>query len=136
MVLVPKKDGSICICVDYRKLNSKANFNEYLMPPVEEIFESIGGAKVISTLDLVKGYWENPLEATSREKTAFAIPFGLYEFDVMLIDLHNAPATFQQMINHLLRGCSPFARTCIDNIVIFSQSWEDHLLHLPRCSNL
>lgn len=79
IVLVPKKDGSICFCVDYRKLNSKATFDAYPMPRVGEMFESIGAAKVITTLDLAKGYWQIPMDASFMEKTAFATPFGLYE---------------------------------------------------------
>lgn len=53
------------------------------MPRVEEIFESIGPAKVISTLDLAKGYWQIPMAPGLKEKTAFTTPFGLYEFEVM-----------------------------------------------------
>ena len=130
IVLVPKKDGGVRFCVDYRKLNAKASFDAYPMPRVEEMFESIGAAKVISTLDLAKGYWQIPMSRSSREKTAFATPFGLFEFEVMPFGLHNAPATFQRLMNHILRDCQSFARAYIDDIVIFSQSWEEHLGHL------
>jgi len=58
------------------------------------MFESVGMAKFISTFDLARGYWQIPMEASSREKVAFATPFGLYEFEVMPFGLHNAPATF------------------------------------------
>ena len=132
IVLVPKKDGKVRFCVDYRKLNSKANFDAYPMPRVEEMFESIGAAKVISTLDLAKGYWQIPMSPSSREKTAFATPFGLFEFDVMPFGLHNAPATFQRLMNHILLDCQSFARAYIDDIVIFSQSWEEHVRHLSE----
>ena len=112
---------------------SKANFDTYPMPRVEEMFESIGAAKVISTLDLAKGYWQIPMSPSSREKTAFATPFGLFEFDVMPFGLHNAPATFQRLMNHILRDCQSFARAYyIDDIVIFSQSWEEHVRHLSE----
>jgi len=64
------------------------------MLQVEEMFESVGTAKFISTLNLAQGYWQISMEASSREKAAFATPFGLYEFEVMPFGLHNAPATF------------------------------------------
>ena len=68
----------------------------------------------------------------SREKTAFATPFGLFEFEVMPFGLHNAPATFQRMINHVLKDCQKFARAYIDDIVIFSDSWEEHMGHMQE----
>jgi len=94
------------------------------------MFESIGAAKFITTLDLARGYWQIPMEMSSREKTAFATPFGLFEFVVMPFGLHSAPATFQRMINQVLGDCQPFAKAYIDDIVIFSQTWTEHLDHL------
>lgn len=131
-VLVPKKGGGIRLCVDYRRLNAKTNFDAYPMPRLEEMFESIGSAKVITTLDLAKGYWQIPLETSAKEKTAFITPFGLFEFEVMPFGLHSAPATFQQLMNHVLRDCRDFARSYLDDIAIFSASWEEHLVHLER----
>ena len=125
IVLVTKKDGDVRFCVDYRKLNQVARFDAYPMPRIEELIDTIGPAEVISTLDLAKGYWQIPMGEESREKTAFTTPFGLYEFEVMPFGLHSAPATFQRMINHVLQECRPFARTYIDDIVIFSKSWEE-----------
>jgi len=104
ITLVPKKDGGVRFSIGYRKLNAKVSFDAYPMPRVEEMFESIGAAKVISTLDLAKGYWQIPMSRSSREKTAFATPFGLFEFEVMPFGLHNAPATFQRLMNHILHN--------------------------------
>ena len=72
------------------------------------------------------------MDEESKDKTAFTTPFGLYELEVMQFGLHSAPATFQRMINHTLRDCWQFARAYIDDIVIFSQSWEEHLTHLRK----
>ena len=130
IVLVTKKDGSIRFCVDYRKLNQVAKFDAYPMPRIEELIDTIGPAEVITTLDLAKGYWQIPMDEESKDKTAFATPFGLYQFEVMPFSLHSAPATFQRMINHVLRDCWSFARAYIDDIVIFIRSWEEHLVHL------
>jgi len=73
------------------------------MPRIEEIFEKIGSLVFFSALDLAKGYWQIPMAAGSKEKTAFATPFGLYVFDVLPFGLHSTPATFQRMRNYILR---------------------------------
>ena len=85
---------------------------------------------MVSTVDLAKGYWQIPLSEDAKEKTFFVTPSGLYEFEVMPSGLHSAPATFQQMMNHILRECEQFEGRYIDDIVIYSQSWEEHLQHL------
>ena len=69
------------------------------------MFASMGTTSIVSTLDLVKGYWLISMAADSREKTAFATPFGLYDFEVMPFGLHNAPSTFQRTMNHVLQEC-------------------------------
>ena len=97
-VLVEKKDGDVHFCVDYRKLNLVSKFDAYPMPRVEEVLDNVGAAKYISTLDLAKGCWQIPMARDSREKTAFTLPFGLFEFQVMPFGLHSAPATFQRMM--------------------------------------
>ena len=122
IVLVSKKDGGVHFCVDYRRLNSKSTIDAYPMPLVEELFEKIGPTRVISTLDMVKGFWQIPLDRVSQEKTAFCTPFGLYEFKVMPFGLHSAPATFQRLMNQVLRDCQSFAGVYIDDIVVYSSS--------------
>ena len=81
VIMVPKKDNSVRVCVNFRKLNNISKFDTYPMPRAEKVFEQIGQAEIISTLDLQKG--QIPLEESSKEKTAFATPFGLYEFNVL-----------------------------------------------------
>ena len=75
------------------------------MPRVDEMIDRLGKARYISTLDLIsRGYWQVPMSAESRKKTAFMTPYGLFEFNVMPFGLHGAPATFQRMMDNLLRG--------------------------------
>lgn len=85
------------------------------MPHVKELFEKIGPAKVISTLDLAKGYWQIPLSRTSWEKMAFCTPFGVHEFKVMPFGLHSALVTFQTLMNQVLRECQDFTGAYIDD---------------------
>ena len=68
------------------------------MPRIDEVLESVGSARFISTLDLVKGYWQIPMADQSQEKTAFTTPYRLFEFRVIPFGLHHAPATFQWMM--------------------------------------
>lgn len=131
-VVLVKKDGGLRFCADYRKLNDVSKFDAYPMPRVEDVLESVGSATIFSTLDLCKGYWQVPMDEKSREKTAFTTPFGLFEFKVMPFGLHNAPATFQRMMDEVLKECQDFAKAYIDDVVIFSNTWEEHLHHLDR----
>ena len=77
MVLVKKKDGSLRMCVDYRRLNSVSQADAYPMPHIDELIDQMGKAQYISTMDLSCGYWQVPVEAASRDKTAFVTPQGL-----------------------------------------------------------
>ncbi len=76
IVLVPKTDGSVRFCVDYRKVNAVSKFDAYPMPRVDKLLDRLGAARFYSTLDLTKGYWQIPLSPLSKEKTAFTTPFG------------------------------------------------------------
>uniref|UniRef100_A0A3P9LR23 Gypsy retrotransposon integrase-like protein 1 n=1 Tax=Oryzias latipes TaxID=8090 RepID=A0A3P9LR23_ORYLA len=132
VVIVTKKDGSLRICIDFRKLNSVSEFDAYPMPRIDDLLEKIGSAAYITTLDMCKGYWQVPLAASSRPYTAFQTPSGLFQFTVMPFGLHGAPATFQRLMNKVLQGCEEFSAAYLDDVVIFSSTWEEHLQHLKR----
>ncbi|KAL3997082.1 hypothetical protein ACER0C_009738 [Sarotherodon galilaeus] len=132
VVIIFKKDGSLCICIDFRKLNSISEFDAYPMPRIENLLEKIGAARYITTLDLCKGYWQVPLEESSRPYTAFRTLAGLFQFTVMPFGLHGAPATFQRLMDKLLQGCDPYSAAYLDDVVIFSNTWEEHLQHLAE----
>lgn len=130
MVIVRKKDGTVRICVEYRRLNSVTDLDAYPLPRIEHILDSIGTARFITTLDLAKGYWQVPVSPVDRDKTAFVSPLGLHRFTTMPFGLCGAPSTFQRLMDDVLRGQSSFARAYLDDIVIFSNGWEEHLTHL------
>ena len=85
----------------------------------------LGGDTGVMPIDL-------PMAPESKEKTAFTTPFGLYEFEVMPFGLHNAPTTFQRTLNQVLRSCQQFTKAYIDDVVVFSRNWSDHLQHLRK----
>ncbi|XP_066509706.1 uncharacterized protein [Hoplias malabaricus] len=130
VVLVPKKDGGLRFCIDFSKLNALSAFDPYPMPRADDLIERLGKAKVLSTVDLCKGYWQVPLSQSAKELTAFRTPSGLYHFRAMPFGLHGAAATFQRLMDDVLRGTEDFAAAYIDDVVIYSSSWEEHLQHL------
>ncbi|KAI4901393.1 hypothetical protein NFI96_008728 [Prochilodus magdalenae] len=130
VVLVPKKDGELRFCVDFSKLNSVSAFDPYPMPRADELIERLGKAKFLSTVDLCKGYWQVPLTESARELTAFRAPNGLFHFLTMPFGLHGAAATFQRMMDAVLKGTEDFAASYLDDVVIYSGSWQEHLRHL------
>ena len=128
VILVPKPDGTFRFCNDFRRLNEVSEFDAYPMPKVDELIEP--GTRYLTTLDLTKGYWQVPLTRTAREKTAFATPGGLYQYTVLPFGVHGAPATFQRMMDHLLRPRQAYTAAYIDDIIIHSDSWDVHIRQL------
>ena len=130
IVPVPKEDGSIRLCIDYRRLNGVSQADPYYMSTLEEILERVGACKCISKLDLSKGFYQIEVEKESVPKTAFITPFGKYQFLRMPFGLRNAPSIFQRVMENVLRGCYMFCAPYIDDIVVFSQDGEKHLADL------
>ena len=129
-VPVPKSDGTVRVCIDFRKLNEATTADPYYMATMEEILERVGGSQVMSKLDLAKGFYQVEVEPTSREKTAFICPFGKFEFTRMPFGLRNAPAIFQRCMEVVLRECYSFSAPYIDDIIVFSGSGAEHVEHL------
>ena len=134
VVIVPKlKDGKpvgLRICIDYRRLNSVSNFDPFPLPRMEELIESLAGAKYITKLDLTKGYFQIPLSEETKVKSAFITPYGLYQFNVMPFGMKSAPATFQRMMQQVLSGLEKFASAYIDDVIIHSITFDQHISDL------
>ena len=126
-MVVQKKDGSNRICVDYRKLNSTTKFDAYPMPRIDEMLDTVGKSNYLTTLDLTKGYWQVPMSQDDKAKTAFISPLGLMQFTVMPFGLSGAPATFQRLMDNILAGLEHIARVCLDDIIVYGDTWEEHI---------
>ena len=130
-ILVPKHDGGFRFCTDFRKVNDKTKSDSFPIPRIADCIDQIGNTKFVSTFDMLKGYWQVPLTQRAREISAFVTPSGLYQYKVMPFGMKNAPATFQRMVNKLVRdidGCEGY----IDDVVIFSDNWSDHIRQIER----
>ncbi|KAI2652490.1 Retrovirus-related Pol polyprotein from transposon 17.6 [Labeo rohita] len=132
IVMVPKPDGTLRFCNDFRKLNEVSEFDGYPMPRVDELLDRLGRARFITTLDLTKGYWQVPLAEDAKPKTAFTTPSGHWQYKFLPFGLHGAPATFQRLMDVVLRPHQSYAAAYSDDVVIPSEHWDEHLSHLRR----
>ena len=106
IMIVKKRDDTIRLCVDYRKLNAMTLVDAYPMPRIDDILDQVSQARYITTLDLAKCYWQVLVAEEDRPKIAFITPRGLYQFKLMPFSLCGAPATFQRMMDQVIRGCT------------------------------
>ncbi|CAF1538988.1 unnamed protein product [Didymodactylos carnosus] len=132
-ILVDKKDNTYRLVIDYKKLNSITIKDEFPLPNMEETLQEVGsGYNYFSKLDLKSGFQQLPIDEKDRHKTAFRTPFGLYEWNVLAQGLKNAPPTFQRVLSKLLEDCRQFCLVYLDDIIIFSKSFEEHRIHLDQ----
>ncbi len=130
---VGKKDGGLCPCIDYRGLNNITVKNRYPLPLMATAFELLQGATIFTKLDLRNAYHLVRIREGDEWKTAFNTPTGHYEYQVMPFGLANAPAVFQALINDVLREMlNKCVFVYLDDILIFSQSYEDHVQHVRQ----
>ena len=134
VVMVKKKDGSLRFCVDFRQLNAATVKDAHPLPRIDNFLDALHGALWFSTLDLKSGYWQVPIMKWDKEKTAFRTSSGqLYEFNQAPFGLCKALATFSRLMDRVLSGLH--WETCLsylDDIIVFSSTWEEHLARLRQ----
>ncbi|CAF4937178.1 unnamed protein product, partial [Rotaria socialis] len=131
IVLVKKKDKTMRFCIDYRRLNAITIKDAFPLPRINEIFDQLSDAVYYTKFDFKSGYFQVPLSNEDRPKTAFSTRDNHYQFTVLPQGITNGPATFQRVINHILGPARwQYALAYIDDIIIYSKTFEEHLSHL------
>ena len=127
VIFVPKPNGKLRLCVDYRGLNAVTVKNRYPLPLMSELMEKLAGAKIFTKIDLKNGYNLIRMKPGEEWKTAFRTRYGLYEYLVMPFGLCNAPASFQAMMNEIFSDLLDVGVIVyIDDILIYSKTEEEH----------
>jgi Reverse transcriptase (RNA-dependent DNA polymerase) len=131
IVIVPKPDGSTRICVYYRRLNAITVRDSYPLPRMHESIDSLGDARIFSTLDCNAEYWQIPVAKEDIPKTTFTSHEGIFWFLRMPFGLRNAPATFQRFVDITLSGLTwKEFLVYLDDIIVFSRDTAEHMEHL------
>lgn len=133
VLFVPKKDGGLRLCVDYRGLNEITIKNRAPLPLIEEQLFILRNAKIYTKLDLKAAYNLIRVASGDEWKTAFGTQLGLYEYLVMPFGLANAPAHFQSFINHIYRDIiGVYVVVYLDDFLIFSNTVDEHVQHVTE----
>ena len=132
IVTVKKTNGNIRICVDFRTVNAVTTPVLFYMPRIEEVIEATGQAGVISKMDLSKGYYQVMVCPEDRDKTTFVCHKGKFRFTRLPFGVCNTPAVFQTLMDGVVRGMEAFCRVYMDDLVIFSRNWTEHMTHIRQ----
>lgn len=125
VVMVPKKNGELRFCIDYRRLNAITIRDVYPLPRIDDFLDHLGGATMFTFLDLKSGYWQIPVGKSCQSKTAFVTPDGLYESTRLPFSLCNGPASFQRTMNQVWSGLKwNVCLVYLDDVVIGGKTFK------------
>ena len=135
ILFVPKKNGELRMCVDFRDLNAMTVDDCFPLPRIEVMLHRASQSSIFSKLDLASGFHQIEVALNSRPLTAFRLPepvdgSALWQWKVMPFGLRNAPPTFQRAMSQALEGLDHCSVVYIDDILIFSKTKDEHLKHL------
>lgn len=125
MVAVLKKSGDVRICVDLKPLNESVLREIHPLPKVDDVLAQLSGATVFSKLDANSGFWQIPLDSSSRHLTTFLTPFGRYHFNKLPFGISSAPEHFQKRMEKMLAGLEGVV-CLMDDVLVFSQNVRGH----------
>eukprot|EP00253_Pinus_taeda_P012367 PITA_12367 len=126
---MPLSNGPIYQC----SIQENDEIKRYLIPQIDDLLDQLKGGKYFSKINLKSGYHQVPIEPSDVSKTAFKSKEGLFEWLVMPFRLMNAPQTFMNLMDDILQPfTNSFVVVYLDDILIFNQSWEEHLHHIRQ----
>ena len=128
VVLVRKKDGSLCFCIDFYKLNVRTKKDSYPLPHIQEALKNLVWAGYFSCLDLKAGFWQIAMDKASKQYTAFTVGnLGFFECEHVPFGLCNAPATFLRLMQNCLGKLNfTYCLIYLDDVIVFSETKEEH----------
>jgi len=131
MLFLMKHDGTLRLCVDYRRLNAITIRNSYPIPRINDLIESFQGAKIFTRLDLRSAYNLIRVKEGHEYLTAFRTPLGHFEYLVMPFGLRNAPSVFQRFVQDIFSDIiGSFVQVYLDDIIIYSNNEKEHIKHV------
>jgi hypothetical protein len=131
VLFVKKKDGTLRLCIDFRKLNKVTIKNKYPLPRIDDLFDQLKDAKIFLKIDIRSGYHQVRIKDEDISKTAFRTRYGHYEFIVVPFGLSNAPVVFMCLMNGVFREyLDKFVIVFLDEILVYSKSEEENEHHL------
>lgn len=128
-VIVKKHDGSLRLCIDFRPLNACTVSDPYPLPLIEAMLRKMAPAKYFSAMDIASAFWQVSMHPEHAKYTAFMTHEGKFEWLRMPFGLKNASSTFQRLMDNVL-GSSLFSHAYLDDVHVFSETWESHVKHL------
>ena len=134
-IVLPKPDGSIRCIIDFRKANAMFESINFPLSRVDDLIDKVQSAKFLSKFDLSKGFYQVKLSQDSKPYTAFCTPFGLFQWTRTPFGLKTSASLFQSMICKVLKGLEHICGVYIDDIIVFSNSFEEHLHHVSLVLN-
>jgi hypothetical protein len=131
VLFVPKTDGTLRTCIDYRVVNAITGKDRYPLPHIEDLLNFMHGSCWLTKLDLVAGFQQIRIATADRQKKAFITKLGFYMWRVLPFGLANAPSQFMRMINGILVVMKPiFIVVYLDDVMIHSRTVAEHVLHV------
>jgi hypothetical protein len=130
-IICEEKDGTLRLCIDFKKLNKVTVKNKYHFPRIDDLFDQLKDAKLLSKIDLRSIYHQVRIKEEDIKKSVFKKRYGHYDFTVVPFGLSNAPTVFMCLMNGIFKNyLDTFVIVFLDDIIIYSKSKEEHEKHL------